>query len=208
VKVLDLFSCCGGASTGLSDGGKNRVVGVDINDGHDYPFEFIKHDVLKLESSFFDEFDLIWASPPCQQFSIGSKRWLNLGYDMPPNLIPQTRELLLKTGKPFIIENVPNAPLRKDLVLCGEMFGLRVIRHRVFELQGLKVKQPPHIRHKPRIDKKHSYYSQLAGHGGDSYSYKIEDWKRDIGIDWVNDKEHLVEMIPPLYSKYIINNII
>lgn len=195
-------------STGYSDGGKNKVVGVDINNNHNYPFEFIHSDIFKLEPSFFDEFDIIHASPPCQQFSIGSKRWLNLGYDMPPNLIPQTRKLLSKTGKPFIIENVPNAPLRKDLVLCGEMFGLRVVRHRIFELEGLKVKQPKHVRHKPRIDKKHSYYSQLAGHGGDSYSYKIEDWKKDIGIGWVNDKEHLVEMIPPLYSKYIINNII
>jgi hypothetical protein len=207
MKILDLFSCCGGASTGLYNNGKNKVVGVDINDNHIYPFEFIKANVLELETSFLEEFDIIWASPPCQQFSIGSKRWLNLGYDMPPNLIPQTRILLNKSTKPYIIENVPNAPLRKDLILCGEMFGLRVIRHRVFELgNGLTVPQPKHIKHKPRIDPKHSYYSQLAGHGGDSYSYKIEDWKLDIGINWVNDKEHIVEMIPPAYSQYIINS--
>jgi len=207
MRILDLFCCCGGASSGLSNDGKNKVVGVDINDNHQYPFEFIKSDIFKLEPSFFQDFDIIWASPPCQQFSIGSKRWLNLGYNMPPNLIPQTRKLLDKIGKPYIIENVPNAPLRKDLRLCGEMFGLRVIRHRIFELgNGLSVLQPPHIKHKPRIDQKHSYYSQIAGHGGDSYSYKIQDWQKDIGIDWVNDKEHLVEMIPPAYSKYIINN--
>lgn len=195
-------------STGLNNNGKNRVVGVDIENTHNYPFEFIHSDVFKLEKSFFEEFDLIHASPPCQQFSIGSKRWLNLGYDMPPNLIPQTRELLLKTEKPFIIENVPNAPLRKDLLLCGEMFGLRVVRHRIFELEKIRVKQPSHPKHKPRPDKKHSYYCQLAGHGGDSYSYKLEDWQRASGIHWIKDKEHMVEMIPPSYSEYIINNII
>ena len=209
MKILDLFCCCGGASTGLYNNGKNKVVGVDINDNHNYPYEFIKSNIFDLEQSFFNEFDIIWSSPPCQQFSIGSKRWLNLGYNMPGNLIPETRDLLNKTGKPYIIENVLNAPLRKDLMLCGEMFGLRVIRHRIFELgNGIKCLQPPHKKHKPRIDPKHSYYSQIAGHGGDSYSYKIEDWKRDIGINWVNDKEHLVEMIPPLYSQYIINNLI
>ncbi len=207
MKILDLYCCCGGAATGLSNNGNNKVVGVDINDNHNYPYEFIKSDIFDLELSFFQEFDIIWTSPPCQQFSIGSKRWLNQGYIMPPNLIPQTRELLNKTDKPYIIENVPNAPLRKDLLLCGEMFGLRVIRHRIFELNKLNVLQPPHIKHKPRIDPKHSYYSQLAGHGGDSYSYKIQDWQKDIGIDWVSDKEHIVEMIPPAYSNYIINNI-
>lgn len=206
MKILDLFCCCGGASMGLHDNGKNQVFGVDIKQYHEYPFEFIHSDIFKLKDDFFNQFDLIWSSPPCQQFSIGSKRWLNVGYNMPPNLIPQTRELLDRIGKPYIIENVPNSPLRKDLVLCGEMFNLRVIRHRVFELSGLKCPQPKHIKHKPRIDPKHSYYSQIAGHGGDSYSYKIEDWKRDIGIDWINDKEHLVEMIPPKYSNYIIRN--
>lgn len=208
MKILDLFCCCGGASTGLYDNGNNKIVGVDIERNHNYPFEFIWTDVFKLKESFFDEFDFIWSSPPCQQFSIGSKRWLNSGYKMPLNLIPQTRELLLKTGKPFVIENVPNAPLRKDLLLCGEMFeGLRILRHRIFETNK-KIEQPPHPKHKPRIDKNHSYYCQLAGHGCQSYSYQLKDWQKAIGIDWVSDKEHLVEMIPPKYSNYIIKNIL
>lgn len=207
MKILDLFCCCGGASTGLSDNGRNKVVGVDIEGNHNYPFEFIKADVFALDKDFFDEFDFIWASPPCQQFSIGSKRWLNAGYNLPPDLIQQTRELLIKTGKPFVIENVPNAPLRKDLLLCGEMFdGLRIIRHRIFE-SNIKLVQPAHPGHRPRPDRKHSYYCQIAGHGGDSYSYCIADWQKAIGIDWVKDKEHIVEMIPPKYSQYIIRQI-
>lgn len=211
MKILDLFCCCGGSSKGLSNNGLNQVIGVDINNNHNYPFELIHSDVFKLPLSFFDEFDFISASPPCQQFSIGSKRWLNQGYKMPLNMIPETRELLLKTGKPFVIENVPNAPLRKDLLLCGEMFpGLRIIRHRIFEFgNGITVNnKPPHPKHKKRIDRTHSYYCQLAGHGGDSYSYKLNDWQKAMEIDWVKDKDHLVEMIPPKYSEYIINNIV
>lgn len=206
MKILDLFCCCGGASTGLADNGRNKMTGIDIDGNHNYPFEFIKSNVFDLEPSFFTEFDFIWASPPCQQFSIGSKRWINSGHRTFNNLIPQTRELLEETGKSYVIENVPNAPLRKDLLLCGEMFeGLRIIRHRIFE-SNIPLKQPAHKKHKPRLDKKHSYYCQLAGHGGESYSYSITDWQKAIGIDWVNDKEHIVEMMPPKYSEYIIKH--
>jgi DNA (cytosine-5)-methyltransferase 1 len=84
--------------------------------------------------------------------------------------------------------------------------GLRIIRHRIFE-SNCHIPQPKHRKHKPRLDKNHSYYCQMAGHGGESYSYRLEDWQKAIGIDWVTDKEHLVEMIPPKYSNYIIKHI-
>jgi len=29
------------------------------------------------------------------------------------------------------------------------------------------------------------------------------DWQKAMGINWVNDKNHLTQMIPPAYSKYI-----
>lgn len=102
-----------------------------------------------------------------------------------------------------MIENVIGAPVRKDLVLCGEMFGLRVIRHRIFETEGFTVMQPAHIKHRPPVTEGRSYYMQVAGHGGQSYSFKLEDWKKAMDIDWVNDKEHLTQMIPPKYSEYI-----
>lgn len=206
MKILDLYCCCGGASMGLSDNGRNKITGIDIKGNHNYPFEFVKTDVFTLEPSFFEEFDFIWASPPCQQFSIGSQRWINCGHRTYCNLIQPTRDLLNKTGKPYVMENVPNAPLRKDLLLCGEMFeGLRIVRHRIFESNKPLI-QPKHPKHKPRLDKKHSYYCQLAGHGGNSYSYCITDWQKAIGIDWVRNKEHIVEMIPPKYSEYIIKH--
>ena len=48
----------------------------------------------------------------------------------------------------FCIENVAGAPIRHDLMLCGEMFGLKVIRHRYFEIHGFSVAQPEHIKHR------------------------------------------------------------
>jgi hypothetical protein len=49
------------------------------------------------------------------------------------NLIPETRALLREAGVPYVIENVPGAPLENPITLCGSMFGLDVKRHRIFE---------------------------------------------------------------------------
>lgn len=157
-------------------------------------------DVFGLSETFFQKFDLIHASPPCQHYSWSAKRWSKEF----PNLLPATRRLLQRTSKPYIIENVVGAPLRKDLVLCGEMFGLRVIRHRIFEINGFTVLAPLHPRHKSSPDNGlHSYYACVAGHGGEGYSCKLEDWQKAMNIDWITNKEHLTQAIPPAYSEYI-----
>lgn len=203
MKLLDLFSCCGGISKGYHNCGF-ECTGVDINDDHRYPYNFIHADVFKLPLSFFEKFDLIHASPPCQHYTWATKK---ADRNKHPDLVEKTRHLLKKTGKPFIIENVVGAPVRKDLILCGEMFGLRVLRHRIFEIEGFTVLSPHHPKHRDTIinssGRKRSYYASIAGHGGESYSYNINDWKKAIGIDWVNDKKHLTQMIPPKYSEYI-----
>jgi len=121
------------------------VVGVDIKPQPNYPFTFIQADVtreLALHGrdgwivdgfwgrSYFGWFDAIHASPPCQ-------RWLGvpgaLGDSEYPDLVAPTRELLQATGLPYVIENVPGAPL-DGFVLCGTTFGLPVVRHRRFEV--------------------------------------------------------------------------
>jgi Site-specific DNA methylase len=202
LKLLDLFCCCGGISKGFHNKGWD-CTGVDITNNHQYPYAFIHDDVFNLPVDYFQEFDLIHASPPCQVYTWGTRKDRKTKF---VDLVDKTRQLLLKTGKPFIIENVIGAPLRKDLILCGEMFKLRVLRHRIFEIEGFTVLQPKHEKHKPPVNKTHSYYSCVSGHGGDSYSFKLEDWQRDIGIDWVNNKAHLTQMIPPKYAEYIASN--
>lgn len=219
--ILDLFCCAGGSGKGIFNSGK-KVIGIDIEPQPEYPFEFLQKDVFELEPEWIKEnFSAIWASPKCQKFSIATNSEQK---QEEVNQIPGTKKLLDETGLPYVIENVPNAPLRNDLMLCGEMFGLRVIRHRIFEIKGFFVPQPEHKKHKPpsdfpldfwnedrdsliiepiKISKQRSYYAQVAGHGGDSYSYKLQDHQKAMGIDWITDREHLTQAIPPIYSEYI-----
>ncbi len=92
-------------------------------------------------------FRFIWGSPPCQKFvSVNLKRKTNH-----PNLISKTRKLLSYSKKPYVLENVRNAPIRRDLVLCGTMFNLGVFRHRYFEISGFACQQPKHFKHRGRL---------------------------------------------------------
>ncbi len=145
--ALDLFCGAGGASKGLLNAGFRKVYGIDIKEQPEYPFDYAILDALKIDKELLKQYDFIWASPPCQAYSWGTVKWRNQGKKY-PDLIGKTRKLLLKTGKPFVIENVIGSPLRRDLMLCGEMFNLRVIRHRIFECHGFKPIQPEHKKHK------------------------------------------------------------
>ena len=140
-QLLDLYCGAGGAAVGYARAGFN-VVGVDIKEQPNYPFEFIRGDVFSLEPEFIDEFDIIHASPPCQAYSYSTVKHRNLGKEY-PDLLDATRNLLIETGKPYVIENVVGAKLIKPLKLCGTMFNLRVIRHRLFEINSDKWIYPP-----------------------------------------------------------------
>lgn len=190
---------------GYNDAGF-EVVGVDIVPQPNYPYEFHQADAMTYR---LDGFDVIHASPPCQRFSVGTtypgarEKW--------PDLIAETRARLRETGLPYVIENVPNAPLESPVRLCGVMFGLNVIRHRNFESNVLLV-VPAHVPHARPIQRpardgttrivQRSQYAQVAGHGGESNSYAIADWQAAMGIDWMTRKE-LVEAIPPVYAEYL-----
>jgi DNA (cytosine-5)-methyltransferase 1 len=197
--ALDLFCCGGGASMGLYRAGFN-VVGIDIDHQPHYPFPFLQADALTLDPEWMAAFDFVWASPPCQRYTRGAKKWGTT--DCHPDLIAPTRDLLESIGLPFVIENVPDAPVRADVTLCGSMFGLRVIRHRSFELSGVVVPQPEHGQHA-------ADYVTVTGHTGGSSKRDgtagfgtIEDWKEAMGIDWLPASK-LCEAIPPAYSEHI-----
>lgn len=137
--LLDLYCCQGGAGMGYHRAGF-RVVGVDTKPQPRYPFEFVQADALAFLEKHGPYFDAVHASPPCQAFT--TLRHLPTSRSH-PNLIPATRELLDSLGKPYVIENVPGAPLLNPVVLCGTMFDLRtrcgaqLRRHRLFETNWL-----------------------------------------------------------------------
>ena len=129
-RVLDLYSCAGGAAMGLHRAWpKATIVGVDIVNQPRYPF------MSSWEmpwSTHWKDLISFWASPPCQHFSTaGLSHRMNGGKYQ--NLIEATRQRLVENGKPWVMENVTNAPIRRDAVLRGSHFGLKVVRHRAFE---------------------------------------------------------------------------
>lgn len=129
-RLLDLFSGAGGAAKGYQMAGFH-VTGVDIAPQPRYCGDaFIQADALEYLAQHGHEYDAIHASPPCEAYSVVSAIRSGFVY---PDLVAPTREMLEQVGKPWVIENVPGAPLRATLMLCGSMFGLRVKRHRLFE---------------------------------------------------------------------------
>jgi len=189
--MLDLYCAAGGAAVGLHNAGF-EVVGVDLEPQPNYPFKFIQADVLTVD---LDGYDAYWASPPCQAYTWAAK----CHHRDYPDLMGDTRDRLLETGKPCVIENVIGAPMRKDLMLCGEMFNLGVIRHRIFEIHGFSVPQPEHRKHQGTV--KGGQYVTVAGHGGDGGA-RMSLWSEAMGIDWMTKKE-LTQAVPPKYAEYV-----
>jgi DNA (cytosine-5)-methyltransferase 1 len=133
-RLLDLFCGAGGAAMGYARAGFN-VIGVDSNPQPHYPFEFIQADCLTLGEEFLLLFDALHASPPCQKYTRKTAHWgrTRKHFIEHPDLIDPTRRMLMKSGRPYVLENVMGAPMRADLILCGTMFDLRIIKHRQFE---------------------------------------------------------------------------
>lgn len=139
-RLLDLFSGAGGAAMGYARAGFD-VVGIDIEWQKHYPFQFRQGDAIEYLRWQIDhpgEFVAIHASPPCQDWSSLSSV---SGLHGTADLLFQTLALLSETNLPWIVENVVGAPLpnqatldgRHGVELCGTMFGLQVLRHRLFE---------------------------------------------------------------------------
>lgn len=204
MRLLDLYCGAGGAAMGYYKAGFDEIIGVDIHPQKNYPFEFYQADVMELE---FAGFDLVHASPPCQRWSGASgKNNKHLFYK---DFLRPTREKLKKSGIPYVIENVENAPLHNPLKLCGTLFhSLRVIRHRLFEC-SFKVSQPelncanhPTIYTPKRKGKLNPYkdYVSVAGGG----NCPIEAARNAMDIDWM-PMDDLSQAIPPPYTEYIGN---
>jgi hypothetical protein len=213
--LLDLFCGAGGAAVGYHRAGFD-VVGVDINPQPHYPFRFIQDDALNvLRALELGDHGYIWpgvrwsavhASPPCQASCALIKGNQRATANNHTDLIPQTRELLAATGLPTVIENVQGAAVRRDLTLCGEMFGLDVIRHRYFEC-SFPVEQPAHIKHRGRVRGwRHGEYFDgpyVAVYGRGGGKATLSEAQAAMGIDWIGDLVSINESIPPVYTEYV-----
>jgi DNA (cytosine-5)-methyltransferase 1 len=198
MKILDLFCKAGGAGYGYYLAGF-EVVGVDIEPQPHFPFEFHQADAIEYLREHWMEFDAIHASPPCQEYSKSAAQWRKEGREY-PDLVGKTREELIKTGKPYIIENVPNSPLINPIMLNGSIFNLLVHRPRLFET-NFPVEQPyiPKTKRPVKMGRpvKEGDIIQPVGHfSGVAYA------RKQMQIGWMNVGE-LAQAIPPAYTKYI-----
>ncbi|MDN3293513.1 DNA methylase [Streptomyces ficellus] len=212
--LLDLYSCAGGAAMGYHRAGFD-VTGVDIAPRPNYPFPLYQGDALEylaalIVSGEIERYAFVHASPPCQAkcaLSVGTNRSQGWGRTH-VDLVAPTRALLDVTGLPYVIEQ-PNgrAKIRKDLWLCGEMFGLGVLRHRNFELGRWTTEQPKHPRHRGYVrGYRHGVYRDgpyVAPYGDGGGKATVPEMQTAMGITWTDVREELTEAIPPAYTQHI-----
>ena len=210
-RLLDLYCCEGGAAMGYHRAGFD-IVGVDIVDRPRYPFEFVKADALAYLAQHGAGFDAVHASPPCQAYTALAA----LSAREHPALVGPTRSALVALGRPWVMENVPGAPLPAAVTLCGSMFGLgadcpdgvwrQLRRHRLFE-------------HHPDVDLWPPYTCDHRGQpvgvygtggGGVMNTRRVGTTYKAgrtvagdaLGIEWMS-RVGLSQAIPPAYTQHI-----
>lgn len=197
--LLDLFCGAGGAAVGYHRAGFD-VLGVDIKPSPRYPFRFVQADAIEALAGWdLSRFAAVHASPVCKRYSKLTPADARGGH---PDQVAPVRGLLIRAGLPWVIENVPGAPVRPDLKLCGCMFGLpRLRRERWFETswRALDLRAPCY--HTGRA-------ITVTGNGG-GWSSRDQldggskaDRSAAMGIEWMTNRE-LSQAIPPAYTEHI-----
>jgi hypothetical protein len=129
-------------------------------------------------------------------------------------LIAPTRALLKRSGKPWVIENVPGAPLINPTKLCGSMFDLRVPdgaalrRHRLFET-SFPLAAPSRCRHQGPVigvygghNRDRRRPSGLNHRSGSNRPWEHAFIAMGVPIGSMTLAE-LSEAIPPVYARHV-----
>lgn len=207
-RLLDLFCGAGGAAVGYHRAGFD-VVGVDIELQPNYPFEFVRADVIHwLHPANWWDFDVIHASPPCQDYTQLAAVNAKLGRPKRhARLIAPTRDRLLLSGLPYVIENVVGSELIDPVRVCGTYFNRPLRRHRLFEsnlpIAGTSCEHQRFTEKKywtgwrPKGEHRLSTVVQVYGNAADRH-----EWPAAMGIDWMTNDE-MTEAVPPDYTEHV-----
>ena len=131
------------------------------------------------------EFDAIHASPPCQRYAAVT-RWRGRA-DTHDDLLVPTIEYLETVGIPWVVENVPGAPMEPHFILCGSMFDVPVRRHRWFRVSWAGFALMPPCNHRRLLPFMHK--------GERAYADAME-------CSWMTVCEAR-QAIPPAYTEFI-----
>jgi DNA (cytosine-5)-methyltransferase 1 len=201
--MYDLYCKAGGATKGYQRAGF-RVIGIDKEPQPRYCGDgFYQMDALEFLRRYlageYERAAAFAASPPCQGYTLATRVWRARGYAY-PDLVAETRELLIQTGLHYVIENVKQAPLRNPTMLNGAFAGGHVLRDRYYEASFtmpfvLLRTQPPPVKMGRPV--KAGEVIQPVGH------FSGVDYAREqMGCPWMTQGE-LAEAVPPAHTEFI-----
>lgn len=226
-EMLEVGGCEGGASYGYEQAGW-KVTALDLDAAalsHNPASVTIVGNGLDYIATHGHKFQAVHMSWPCQRWAANGG---NSARENWPDLVTPGRAVAEATGVPWVMENVAKAPLRRDLILCGQMFDLKATdddgtplhldRHRVFE-SNVPLRLPPGKRPvSPHRCGKTAGITQWAGVYGGARKDKTEarlirrggyvppsaSVQSELlgGVPWMTWKGRK-ECIPPAYARWV-----
>lgn len=190
------------------------VIGMDIKPQPEYPFRFIKADVLQARIPWH-KVQAVHASPVCKRHTNARHASTNHN-NVHPDQIEPTRAMLIESGLPYVIENVVGAPLIDPVTLCGSMFNLHtekyeLKRHRLFEMNWTLPKVlADRCGQKRAISIYGDHPKTTVDHYREDGSYRRRTvdmpygYARQLmGAPWVRNMRQLSQGIPVAYTSFI-----
>lgn len=175
MRIIHLWADVGIEDEILSTFGEVTRVGIDPEPN---PFSTVIQGDAR-DPPIEGGFDLAVANPPCQRFSVSTSGTGNR--EDHPNHIPAARSICKELADHYIIENVPQAPLRSPVKFTGGMFGLPIHYPRAFET-SFRVPTPDSS---PRFRPNDGPLSE-QGESGKAWTGKTKAWHLAKGYshDW------------------------